>query len=110
MHLRWQAAKNSINSLTNTSEEQGDKDDIKMGGLEDITAKELEAKFDQLQLRLSSDPRQDTTRQARPIPGGDPPPTAQLNEVYNLKEIDTIWKGVVPQCMREEPTIHDHAE
>ena len=88
---------------------EGGEDDIDMGGLEDITAEELEAELDRLQLG-TSDPQGATQQQVRPLPGKTPPPTAELHEVYNLKEIDTVRKGVAPQSVREEPTVHDRAE
>jgi hypothetical protein len=76
-----------------------------MMGLKDITAKEFKAEFDQLDLRSSN--LQDTVLQQLP---GEIPPTAQLHEVYNLKEIGAIQKGVTPQSTTEEPTIHNWAE
>ena len=78
------------------------------GGLEDITAEGLEVEFYRLRLR-TSDP-EDGAQQVRSSPGETPPPTAKLHEVYNLDEIDAIRKGIVPQSVGEEPTIHDRAE
>jgi len=52
----------------------------------------------------------DINQQATPIPGGVPPPNAQLHEVYNLEGIDTIWGRAVPQSAREEPTVYNRAE
>ena len=84
---------------------EGDEGDTEMMGLEDITAEELEAEFDRLDLRSSD--LQDTVPQQLQ---GEIPPTAQLHEVYNLEEIGAIRKGVAPQSTTEEPTIHDRAE
>jgi len=92
-----------------TSGNDGGDDDIEIGGLEDITAEELEAEFDRLRLR-TSDPQDVTDEQVRPFPGETPPPTAKLHEMYNLEEIDTVQKGIAPQFVREEPTIHDQVE
>jgi len=80
-----------------------------MMGLEDITAEELEAEFERLQLRLS-DPQHMGQQQVPPLPGKTPPPIAKLHKVYNLEEIDTVRKGVVPQATREVLTVHDRAE
>jgi len=84
-------------------------DDTDMMGLEDITAEELEAEFDRLQL-TQSDPQQMTQQQVRPLPGETPPPIAKLHEMYNLEEIDTVRKGVAPPAVKEGPTVHDRVE
>lgn len=73
------------------------------------TTEELEAEFDRLQLR-TSDPQDATHEQARPLLGKTPLLTAELHEMYNLKEIDTVRKVVAPQFVREEPTVHDWVE
>ena len=93
-----------------TPGDNGDEEDnTDMMGLEDITAKELEAEFEQLRLR-QSDPQHTAQQQVQPLPGDTPPPIAELHKVYNLEEIDAVRKGVIPQATREEPTVHDWAE
>lgn len=90
---------------------EGQEEDTEMMGLEDITAEELEAEFDRLQLiteQHESGPREQ--QQVRLLPSEETPPTAQLHEVYNLEEIGAIRGGVAPQSVREEPTVHDRVE
>ena len=91
-----------------TSANDGGEEDIGTGGPEDITSEELEAEFNRLQQR-TSDCQGATQQQARPLPGGTSP-TAKLNEVYNLGEIDAVRKGTAPQLVREEPMIHNWVE
>ena len=91
-----------------TSGSEGGEEDIEIWGLEYITAEELEAEFDRLQLRKSHS--QDTTQQqVRPLPGKTPPPATELHEVYDLKGIDAIRKGVAPQSAKEA-TIRGRVE
>ncbi|KAF9778011.1 hypothetical protein BJ322DRAFT_1025371 [Thelephora terrestris] len=78
-------------------------EDTEMMGLEDTTVEELEAEFDRLQ---ASDKRSEQ----HVVPPPQTSSTVQLHEVYNLEEIATIRKGITPQSVREEPTIHDRAE
>ena len=66
--------------------------------------------LDQLQLGTSNLAQNMTQQQVHPLPGKTPPPTAKLDEMYNLKEIDTVQKGVVPQSISEEPMIHNRVE
>jgi len=82
--------------LTWTPGNEGDEEDLDMGGLEDITAEELEAEFDRLQLRTSGDPQDATQQQIKPLPGGNLPPAAKLRELYDLSVIDAVRKGVGP--------------
>ena len=86
-----------------------DEDDTELEGPEDITAEELDAEFDRLQLN-SSNSRNTDQQQVRPLPGQIPPLEATLHEVYNLDEIEVIRRGVAPQPVREEPTVHDRVE
>jgi hypothetical protein len=60
-------------------------DDIEMGTSRISQLRELEAEFDQLQLRTSGT-QDETQQQTRPLPGETVPPTAKLHEVYNLKK------------------------
>jgi hypothetical protein len=83
-----------------TPRNEGDKDDIEMGSLKDITAKELKAEFDLLQLRLSGNPSQDTTQQVRPIPGGDPPPTVRVHALSR----PSLWLFVPFPDLLSSPT------
>ena len=92
----------------------GGEGDIETGGLEDITAEEL----DRLQPR-TSDPRDTTQQQVRLLPGETPPPSYREtssfklqassfkpHEVHDLKAIDAMRKEVALQSVREEPTVH----
>jgi hypothetical protein len=87
---------------------EGEEEDTRLMRLEDITAEELEAEYELFQLELS-DAQDATHQQVRPLPGKTPPPNARLHEVYDLKEIDAIRKGVAPKSA-SEPTIHNRAE
>ena len=64
-----------------------------------IMAEELEAEFDLLQLR-TSDSRDETQQQARPLPSKTIPPTTKLHKVYGLRDIDTVWKGKAQQSTK----------
>lgn len=98
----------TIQSPLTSGAEEGE-EDTELMGLEDITAEELDAEFDRLQL-TTTDPQNTNQQQARPLPGEAPPTTAELHEVYNIDEIGTIRRGVSPRPAREEPTIHDRVE
>jgi hypothetical protein len=74
-------------------------EDVEMMGLEDTTIEELEAEFNLLQTESASDPPS-ASQQTGPLSVKTPPSTAKLHDLYNIKEIDAIRKGITPQSAR----------